>query len=313
MKKILNLIKKANYIAIFTHMNADADALGSVGAFSHCLLEMGKNCDIFLSEKPTWKYDFLKLKNVKFELTDKYDLYIALDIADSKRLGIFCEEFLKQTNTICVDHHIIRNVVAKNEFVDVNSSSTCEILFDVFKEFNQEINPLIASCLYCGILGDTGGFMFSNTTAKTHLISAKLIECGADINLINKNLFGTHSKFEIELIQKVISRILFFDNIAISYITQKDKHDSDDIFNSGELVDILRSIENVEVAVLLKQIKGKNYSVSLRSNNYYDVASFASHFGGGGHKRAAGMSLVGSINQVKKIIVEELQKFGKSN
>lgn len=313
MKDILNLIEQANNIAIFTHISADSDALGSVGALSHWLVEMGKNCDIFLNEKPTWKYEFLSLNNVKFELSDKYDLYIALDVADIKRLGIYAEKFSKQTNTICIDHHIIRSVVGKNEYVDVNSSSTCEILFDIFVEINKEISPLVASCLYCGILGDTGGFMFSNTSAKTHQITAKLIESGANICLINKNLFGTHSILEIELIQKVLSRMVIVDNIALSYITQKDKHDSEDIFNSGELVDILRSIEKIEVAVLLKQIKGKNYSVSLRSNDYFDVASFASHFGGGGHKRAAGMSLVGSVNQVKKIIIEELQKFGKSN
>lgn len=313
MKKIINLIKKANNIAIFTHVNADADALGSVGALSHCLHNMGKNCDIFLNEKPSWKYNFLELKNVKCELTEKYDLYVALDTADAKRMGVFCEEFSRQTNTVCIDHHVARKVAAQNEFVDASASSTCEVLFDLIGELKREITPLIASCLYCGIIGDTGGFMFSNTTPKTHIISAKLIEFGAQFTLINKNLFATHTKFEIELIQKIISRMSIVDNIAISYVTEKDKRFVEDIFSSGELTNILRSIDGIEIAVLLKQIKGRNYTISLRSNNYFDVATFASRFGGGGHVRAAGMSLVGSLNQVKKMVIEELQKFGKSN
>lgn len=313
MKKILDLLTKANNIAIFTHINADSDALGSVGALSRILQKTGKNCDIFLNEKPTWKYDFLSLENVKFELSKKYDLYVALDVSDIKRLGVFAEEFSKQKNTVCIDHHAVRTQTAKEEFVDAVSASTCEMLFEIFESQNYEIDAVTAGCLYCGIIGDTGGFMYSNTTAKTHEIASKLITYGADINLINKNLFGTHTLQELEQIQKVLSRMQIVDDIAISYVLQKDKSDSDDIFNSGELVSILRSVAGIEVAVLIKQVKGRNFSVSLRSNDYFDVALFAGRFGGGGHKRAAGMSLVGSLKQINKIIIGELKKFGKSN
>ena len=187
MKNIITQLKKAKNIAIFTHVNADPDALGSVGALSHALGTLGKHCDIFLNEKPTWKFDFLSLQNVKEEFSNSYDLFVALDVSDTKRLGVFEEGFLAQQNTICIDHHIMRNVTAKTEYVDANCSSTCEILFDLFGELKIKMNAAIAGCLYCGLIGDTGGFMFSNTTSKTHMIAADLISYGADINLINKN------------------------------------------------------------------------------------------------------------------------------
>lgn len=313
MKEIINLIKKANKIALFTHINPDSDALGSVGALSNLLFEMNKKCDIFLVQNPTWKFDFLQLKNIKFEFVGDYDLFIALDVSDMNRFGIFEENFKTQNNTVCIDHHAVRNAVAKNEFVNSTSSSTCEILFDLIKESGHKISPLTASCLYCGIIGDTGGFMFSNTTSKTHLIASELINCGADFYNINQNLFSSHTKIELELMQKVISRMEIKDNVVMSYILTKDIKGSDDVLHSGELINIIRSIKGVEVAILIKQVKGRNFSISLRSNNYFDVASFAGRFGGGGHVRASGMSLVGSLSQVKKILFEELQKVGKTN
>lgn len=313
MNNIIEKIKNSKNIALFAHTNADPDALGSLGAMHLALKKIGKQCTIFLNEKTSWKFDFLSL-NAKYEVekVEEFDLLISLDVASSLRLGIYQEVFLKHNNTIAIDHHITRTEFAKIELV-IDESSNCDILLDLFENMNIEIDKDIANALYLGIVGDTGGFMFSNTTPKTHLKASKLISFGAEFNKINQILFMTKSYEDVILTERVISRMEIFDNVAISYITEKDKKELKiESLNSSELVNVLKSINGIEIAILIKQIKGKNYSISLRSSENYNVADFAGKFGGGGHIRASGMTLVGSLAQVKHILKKELKTFGKS-
>ena len=311
MEKIIQKINNSKNIALFAHTNADPDALGSLGAMYFALKKIGKQCTIFLNEKPSWKFDFLSLQP-KYEFDGQdYDLFLSVDVSTSNRLGIFEEEFLKHQNTVAIDHHMSRTSFATLEFVD-DQSSNCDILFDLFEKMQIEIDQNIANALYLGIVGDTGGFMFSNTTPQTHIHASKLVGYGADFNKINQLLFMTRDYEEVVLMQRVISRMEIFDNVAISYVTEKDKKELQiQNLNSSDLVNVIKSIKGIEIAALIKQIKGKNYSISLRSSENFDVASFASKFGGGGHIRASGMVLVGSLAQVKHILKKELIAFGK--
>jgi phosphoesterase RecJ-like protein len=306
-------LKQAKNIALFTHPNADPDAWGSVGAMAHALIGMGKQCSIFLCEKHPPKFDFLCFPNVKYQWDNQldFDLLVALDVSDTRRLGIYEEVFKAHQNTICIDHHASRTQVAKTELVDANASSTCEMIFDLFEQMQIELTPAIASFLYFGIVGDTGGFMHSSTTPKTHIIASKLISLGADFVNINQKMFFTKTDLELKQMQLVLQRVERFGNIAISYVLEKDKQGSDQQFNTSELVNMIKCAQGVEIAALIKQVKGKNFNVSLRSSENYDVSAFAMRFGGGGHKRASGMPICGSLAQVKKLLTKELIEFAK--
>lgn len=323
--QIIKKIKEAKNIAIFTHKNADPDALGSVGAFFYAMKSLNKNCKIFLNEQYEENFDFLKLENVVFPAAAEkllketksnkhsFDLFISMDSASAERLGFFSSYFKNHNNTIEIDHHKNRQNFAKTSLVKFYSSNT-EILFEVFKQMQIEISPHIATCILTGIVGDTDGFRNGSTTAQSHKYAYETIVLGADITLVNKALFASKTHADFQIIKRIIERAEFDNHIAISYITEKDaKELNKKKFLTSDLVNILSSIENIEISVLLKQEKGKNFRVSLRSSKNYNVGEFCNRFGGGGHNQAAGMALVGSLKQVKDILLRELKKLEKTD
>ncbi|MGI5841821.1 MAG: DHH family phosphoesterase [Christensenellales bacterium] len=312
MEKIIELLKNANSVAIFSHMSADPDAWGSVGAMKHALEEMGKQTACFLNEEVPEKFAFLGLGNVYLQPIDKhFDLALSLDVSTSDRLGVHKDYFLSHKNQIAIDHHSSRTPFANVEFVRFESAN-CEILLDLILQLKGEVSQKAANCLYFGLLGDTGGFANNGTTAKSFEAAAKLFNFGAQTTLISNILFKTKTLNELKMQERMISRIEIYDNVAISYITEKDKKELDMLTGkAGDLVSILKSIKGISVAAMIKQKKGKNYEISLRSDAGIDVSAVAEKFGGGGHKQAAGLGLVGSLKQVKTILLKELKQLGK--
>lgn len=313
MKEIIDKIKGATNIALFAHISPDPDAIGSLGAMSFALKQLGKNCHVILSENLQEKYNFLKIENILYDYEPKYDLIISLDVSSLNRLGKFGDVFLKHNNCVAIDHHKIRTPLAKIEYVDYTCASTCNILFSLFEKMEIKITKEIANCLYLGIVTDCGGFMFSNTTPQTLVDASKLMQFGANTSLINEKFFSTKTNFEFYLTKKIISRFDLIGNIGISYILLKDTKNAGEDFDASELVNLIISNEKVQIAVLIKQKQKKFFTVSLRSKENFDVATFASKFSGGGHKRASGFSIQGSFSHVKRQIIKELIEFEKSN
>lgn len=316
MKKLVEKIQKANNIALFTHKNADPDALGSIGAFFFVLKSQGKACKVFLNEKPDSNFNFLNLENVFYEISEQdknnFDLLISLDSASSERLGKFANFFAGHKNTIDIDHHKNRQSFAKEEYVKFYSS-TAEVLLEVFEHIGAKLTPQIATCLFAGLVGDTDGFRNGATSSKSHQNASKLIEMGADISLVNTALFSSKSYADLMIIKRILERAEFHEHIALSYITEKDgKELEKEKFLTSDLVNLVGSLEGVEISAIIKQDKGKNFRISLRSSKNYNIGEFCSRFGGGGHNQAAGMALVGSLKQVKHILLKELKKLGKS-
>lgn len=317
MKELIEKIQKANKIALFTHKNADPDALGSVGAFFHMMKSLNKKCTIFLNEKFEDNFEFLKLENVVFEIgkikAENFDLLVSLDSASSERLGIFNDFFKKHSNTIEIDHHKNRHSFAKVSLIKFYSSNV-EILLELFKEMRLEISSHIATCLYTGLVGDTDGFRNGSTTALSHKNAYEMLGYGADVNLVNNAIYSSKEHADFMIIKKVIERAEFENHIAISYIREKDSKElGKEKFLTSDLVNLLGTLKDVEISALIKQDKGKNFRISLRSSKNYNVGEFCSRFGGGGHNQAAGMALVGSLKQVKHILLKELRKLEKAD
>lgn len=314
MNKVIEILNNSKTVALFAHINPDPDAYGCLCALQRALMQMGKNCTVFLNEKPEKTFDFLNFGDVKFEIDGEYDLFVALDTSSVRRLGIFGEWFLKQENTLVIDHHMTREDFAKYAYVDFKKSSNCEILFELLKQMNVNFEKDILNALYCGIAGDTGGFMHSNTTKLTHDFAGELIEKGADFALINKKIFSTVAFNELKLLAHFINKIEVYDNVGVGVLTEKDKKKFglEKNFDTSMFINTIQSIDGVEVSLLIKQVKGKNYNISLRSTPKYNVAKFAEKYGGGGHFCAAGGIIVGNLQTVKKVLTEDLIDYVKN-
>ncbi len=310
MKKIIDLIKSAENIAIFTHINCDGDAVGSSFALKKVLEEFGKKATVFIDTKIPERLKFMpELYDAEYLTAyedNDFDLFVALDCGDLARLGEFAMTFQEMENTVSIDHHASNTKFAKENYVAPDASATGEVLFDLINESNFLISKETASLLYGAIASDTGSFQYSNTSEKTHLIASKLIGLGADSVYVNKKLFDTLMVSEIKIKGYAMSNFnLFADGkICTVGISKKIMDEIGCIYEDVEgLSGFPRSIEGVEIGLLLKEWKDGLYKISIRTNSYVDATHLASKFGGGGHIRASGCTIEGNLESVTEKIV----------
>lgn len=316
IKAIKEKIHSSNNIAVLAHINEDGDALGSVFALCRVLKNMGKNAVCFLEDVPETRLSFLngEYEVYKNENTACFDLCIALDSGDEKRLGTRAVLFNNSKSTICIDHHSTNIGYADINFIKPDAGSTAEVLFEILKECDFKIDDYTAKCLYTGIASDSGCFKYSNTTAKTMRIAAELLEYDFDHAEVLRLLFDTESIENIKLKGYVMNNIESFSDGKIQLIMTDEEILSR--FNVEEndapdLVNIPRSVRGCEIAVELKKRKGK-IRLSLRANRV-DVSEIAKHFGGGGHKLAAGAEVsADTMEEAKeKVLSECIRKLGE--
>lgn len=312
-KEIIKLIDQAGGVALFPHISADGDAIGSSLALGLALQNAGKKVVIYLEENIPSVYNFLpgiELANFYNNSDDIMDLNIALDTGDVGRLATRAEVFFKAPCTVNIDHHVTNTKFGHLNFVDPLSASTGEIVYTLIKKMKLKIDIDIATCLYTAIATDTGGFKYGNTTAGTHRIAAELLETGIDIGELSQRIFDNTTYAKLKLTQKSIELLQLLENskLAVVVLSLEDisssyakDEDCDGIVNIG------RSIEGVEVSILIKQKNDNEVRVNLRSKAYVDVSEIASQFGGGGHKRAAGCTVEGGLEEVKEKLINAVK------
>jgi phosphoesterase RecJ-like protein len=316
-REIVKLIAQAGGIAIFPHVSADGDAIGSSLALALALKNAGKKAIVYLEENIPTVYRFLPGIELAcfYDTQDEVmDINIALDTGDVGRLGTRGDAFFEAPCTINIDHHVTNTKFALLNFVDDMSASTGEIVYTLLKKLKLGIDRDIAACLYTAVSTDTGGFKYSNTTSETHRIASELLATGIDIGELSQRIFDNTTYTKLKLTQKAIELLELHENakLAAVAISQADlqatgakDEDCDGIVNIG------RSIEGVEVSVLVKEKNAEEVRVNLRSKTHVDVSEVAAAFGGGGHKRAAGCTVKGSLQEVKeqmiKVLKEKLQ------
>ncbi len=311
LNTVIEKIKNANSIAIFNHENPDGDALGSSYALKLILVAMGKKAEVFLREgdENTREYKLIKgSENCGLKIED-CDLKIAVDCADFKRIGDLKEQFCG--NTAAIDHHMTHMEFADATYVDANAPATGEIIYDFAVALGAELTQDIANNLYLAITCDTGSFKYSSTTPKTHMVAAKLLECGVDVGEISKQIFDTKSVGYFKAYKRGIDNLDIFEDgkIAVLSITENDFTELgvDEKIIDG-IVELPRSVEGALVGAYIRERNDGAFKVSLRSNSDVDVAQTALAFGGGGHKKASGYLRRKPLEEVKKELVEEICK-----
>ena len=301
-------IEKAKTIVILTHEYPDGDAIGSSLAIYNALVQMGKEVDVIIPDFPR-TFDFLpnadKIKS-EYRKDFIYDLAIALDCSDTQRLKGFEECYDDARCKISIDHHGTNTMYGDYNYVDPACPACAQLLMIVFDFINVEISKDIGTCLLTGIATDTGGFTYSGVTTETFEFIAELLRTGVNLFDICRRVLRVKTRANFELRKLIMDRIEFFEEgkIAFSYITLDDQKNSNAEAGDHEgLVDIGRDIEGVEVSIFLREIEN-GFKVSLRSNQYLNVAEICSIFGGGGHPRAAGCKLHFPLEQSKEKIID---------
>lgn len=299
-------IKNANRILILTHHNPDGDTLGSAFGLQRALDRLEKQSVVLCSDPFPAKFSYFTENR---ELDFEPDLIVAVDIADTQLLGEDLFSYADRVD-LCIDHHLSNTHYAKELCLSVKAAATAEIMVEIIKDMGLSLSPEISDPLYTGIATDTGCFKFSNTTGNTHRIAAELIESGADYNTINRLMFDTKTRARVRVEQAALSSMEFFfdDRCAMIVIPRKlveeAKVDESDLDGVSAMP---RQIEGVTVGLTLRERDGF-YKISVRTVEPVNASEICAELGGGGHARAAGCTINGSLDEVKEKILNAVKQ-----
>ncbi len=293
---------------ILTHKSPDGDTLGSGFALCNYLRDMGKKVNVLNTEKFPDRYSFLYKGYYNQDFEPK--CVVAVDIADVQLLGSNLAEFAEDGKIdVCIDHHISNKKFGRHNYVDADASATALIIFEFLKFINAKITDQIARCLYTGISTDTGCFRFENTTPKAHLAAAELMVHDIDFSKINRMMFDVKSKGRLMAEKKVLETMEYFfdDKCAVIVL-------STELMNSCKIeaaefegmASIPLSTEGVVIGITIKQRHEDVYKISVRTSDCVDASEFCRFFGGGGHIRAAGCEISGTLDEVKASLLDRV-------
>ena len=309
---IIEEIKNAENIVILTHESPDGDAIGSSLAMYLALKQLGKNPDVIIP-KYSRVFSFLPGADIiKTEGKNEfYDLAIALDCGDIKRLNGYVGYFESAKVRISIDHHGSNTMFADYNFVDPASPACAQILVFILETMNITITKEIGTCLLTGIITDTGGFRYPGVTVETFEFAAWLLGKGVNVSDIYKRVLQIKSKANFELSKLCIDRLEFLEDgkLTFSYITLEDQErvGAEEGDHEG-LVNIGRDIEGVKIAVLLHENE-KGYKVSMRSDGSINVGDICLVLGGGGHPAAAGCLISLPLKEAKEKVLREVKRY----
>ncbi len=293
-------------IVIVTHKNPDGDAIGSSLALYHYLNSYDhevtvitpNDCPDFLKWTPGMdtivKYD----QNTQQAISriNEADLIFTLDFNHFSRSGDM-ESILKKSKAtfVMIDHHQQPDDYATFMYSDTTMSSTCQMVYHFIEKLDDvdKITPEIATCIYLGIMTDTGSFRYRSTTSTTHRALATLIDKGADNTQIHENVYDANTLSRIELQGVALSNLKVLPEYKTAYITLSQKELDQHHFKKGDtegFVNMGLSIQGIIFAVIFIENKGdKIIKISFRSKGSFSVSDFSrNHFEGGGHHNAAG-------------------------
>lgn len=301
------LLKTPKNIIVIGHRNPDGDAIGSSMGWAMFLEYLGHKVEVVM---PNEYPDFLnwvpqqenivlysKEKERVRELIQESDLIFTLDFNHLSRVGNDFQEDLEaaEKSFVMIDHHQQPDDYAEIMISDADYGSTAELVYDCIDkmEYTGLINKEIASCLYLGIMTDTGSFKFSSTTARTHYVTANLIENGAESSKIQQQTFDSNSYSSIKLLGLAMQNLEYLPELKTAYIHLSHEELDGNNFKKGDtegFVNYGLSIKDVVLAAIFKEDLIQNIvKISFRSKGDFDVNQFArKYFDGGGHKNAAG-------------------------
>lgn len=319
VEPLVKKIRAAESILLSTHKQCDGDGLGAQLALFHALRKVGKNVRVLCVDEVPKKYNFLDTdKYVEcFEgphtPIEKTDLVLIFDTNDKRLVEPLYTELEKKAKEILfVDHHPVLNQGPEptaGSFIDTRAASTGEISFFIIKSLGVHFDENIARSLYTSIAFDTQLFKFVKNSPTSHLICAELLAYVKNSEEIHRNLFATHTIEKVAFLSKVLGEIEYFGDgrVAILKLRAQDLLDHNlDMDDSRDVIDMIMHVNSLQAAALFREDAPNEYKMSLRSKGQVEVLGVAEAFEGGGHMYAAGASLKGHFDDIKKQVVDLL-------
>ncbi|MBU0881127.1 MAG: bifunctional oligoribonuclease/PAP phosphatase NrnA [Candidatus Omnitrophica bacterium] len=316
IQEVIAAIRKHKKFLISAHINPEGDSLCSQLAMKELITALGKEAVMINNDPVPDHYKFLPgISKLSTDLSGKvdFDAALILDCPTLKRIGGVADMIGKDKTVINVDHHISSERFGDVNWVDSDASSTGEMVYKLFKEMDVPLTREIALCLYIAILTDTGSFNYDNTSAITHEIAGDLLGYGLEPGSVSESVYERRTLVDIKLLGLVLSTLKVNRSGEIAYLAITRKMIAEtgaDISKSEGFVNYARSIDGIKVAAFFKEdAKDANkINVSFRSKSGIDVNKIASFFGGGGHVKASGCVLEGTLADVEAKVVAKIEE-----
>jgi len=320
-REVAAALGRASSIVLTSHVNPDGDGIGSEVALVHLLRAQGKDLQIANPSPTPARFDFLfrDLPGVDrsgeaVKTIRRADLIVVLDISDQGRLGHLGQTVQERgVPVICLDHHASPGALPEGpRYLDPRAAATGELVYEVAIANGWPLTVPAARALYVALLTDTGGFRFSNTHPRTLRIAADLLETGIDPESIYLDVYANAPEGRHRLLAETLQTLVVEPDLGLAWVTVPpgaiERHgvSADDLEG---IVEFPRSIAGVRMAILFRQLSQGRIKVSLRSVGDVDVARFAHNLGGGGHAKAAGVAVQGSLSEIQQQILQAARDY----
>lgn len=297
---------------VVSHIQPDGDAAGSTFAVAWMLEQLGKRFTLINEGRMPDKFMFMAghhpVVNLEMNPPERmFERIISVDCADAERMGRVRTCFAPDYQLLNIDHHATNDHFGITNLVQDQAAATVEVLYDLAKTLHLTMSNELAVCIYSGLLTDTGGFRYSNASPKVLRIAAELLELGVSGHELAERLLEKMTYAQISLLKESLKTLSFAYDRKVAWLTvtlaelASTGASSEDL---DGLVNYARNVEGVELGILFKEKAPDLIKVSLRSGGRIDVARLAQKFGGGGHVRAAGCSIQGTLEEAIARIVQ---------
>jgi phosphoesterase RecJ-like protein len=323
IERLARILRVGRSVVLSTHINADGDGCGSEMGLARFLLQWGISVTIV---NPTpWPEMFRFLLTDQVPVTDarasgaeqelrRADILVVLDISDVKRLGALADTVRSLSiPRLVIDHHVPGDEAPGSEiFSDTTACATGELIFDFGATLGLTLTPEIANALYVAMVTDTGGFRFSNTTPRCHAIAAQLLAAGVDPEAMYQRIYASMPIGRLRILREALETLEVDPAYGLTWISVRAGALEEYAVRAEDLDGIAehaRSVAGTRMAIFLRDLGHNRVKISVRTTGAIDANIFAKQFGGGGHVKAAGAMLEGSLDTVQRRVVAAAREY----
>jgi len=310
LTEIVEAIRARQRFVISSHTRPDGDSIGSSLAMAFALRAMGKEADVVHSDPapgPLMQFPGVRDIQVMPQVGNHYDAAIVMECGDLGRTGV---AGLDRFFLINIDHHPGNVGYGRLNWFNPDAAACGEMVFDLVKALGAPLTPEVAIHVYLAILTDTGSFHYANISPRTFEICKEALEAGVDPVAVARNVYDSNNMGRLKLFGAVLSAMQIDPSgrVAIVYLDHEMARAAGGTYEDTEgLINLPLTVKEILAIVFFKQIEGDEYRVSMRSKGTIDIGGIAKEFGGGGHRNAAGCTVTGAIDALKKMFIEKIE------
>jgi phosphoesterase RecJ-like protein len=315
LQEAARFIRESDDFLVVSHLSPDGDAISSTSAIGLILQSFGKTYTLINEGRTPDKFRSLLAGQPIIDYSKEapartFTHVIAVDCADISRIGEVRRLFAEEVQLLNIDHHSTNDGYGTTNLLKPDAAATVEVIYELVETLQIPWTKPLATCIYAGLLTDTGGFRYSSTTPAVMAIAERMLREGAEGAQLAEQLLEKMTYSQVMLLKEALSTLSFTEDrkAAWVYVTAemlKTIGASDE--DTEGLVNIPRNVDGVEVGLMFKQKEDQTVKVSLRSGGQVNVAQLAKSFGGGGHIRAAGCTVQGTLEEVIQKVVEAVK------